>query len=1053
MLSPLGCYLSMPNSLTTPCPDEDTLVAFVTGHLDAPACASLEVHLDGCAACRVALIEAGRALAGSTLGSTVAPAPTAPRPSGPPLPRTGERVGRYIVIDALGQGAMGVVFSAFDPELARKVAIKLVRVHDVASRAELEARLMREAQAMARLSHRNVVAVYDIGTVAAGVWIAMELVSGVTLRQWLKAEARDWRSIVDAFLQAGDGLAAAHEADIVHRDFKPDNVLVDASGRVLVTDFGLAHVDFDEATGAYLPSSDLYRTRAGTLIGTPAYMAPEQLGAHAGEVDPRADVFAFGVSLYEALFGQRPYEGRTLGELERALARGEPLEPPPGRVPRWVRRAVMRAVAARREDRVPSMSALLSALRADPKKRLVRVAVPALVAAIGVATIAGTWHATSADARACRAGAQTIDRVWSDDRRVAARDAFLGSGSVFAADTFPRVSAHIDARMSAWADARVEACDATHERGEQSETLLDLRLRCLDQRRAELEALTDLFTRADATLVKNAQQALANLPPSEVCADAAWLEARVPPPTDPDVAALVALSRGLQAKALAQHSAGQWREGAVVARFASVLADTSGHLPVEAEATVLLARILNLIGAETEAEGLFRRAIAESIAAGDDRAAALAHIGFAKLLSVAVRKDEALYHASLGQAHITRLGGDDRLMADLLAARAEARLRALEPAPAVPDLERAVALLETHDDNEHAHMNALGLLAWAQQQLGHNAEAIATYEKSRAVAERAFGPDHPLTVSIDIDLGTALAESGLPGPAVRRLEPLVPKLPRLYGELHWNTLVALDQLALPLAQLGRFEEALALQARTIAAEREVAPQGRAKGVYSYQFRAKTWIAAGHANEALADLINARELRARFMPESEDLIVAHEQWTAHALEIGERFAQSDRILTALEPRVRRIAGAGPSLAITLVALARADVRGGRPDQATARCREALAMLEPVYGADNLFLVEALHGLGSALLAADQRDEARRHLTRALAILDAHESNPLERAEVSFALARVEDDGSPAGHSRARALVDAARANLSGRMEPRATRLLRALDEWREEPGRE
>src|SRR5215470_5885792 len=252
--------------------------------------------------------------------TTVTPTMTGVRPRSVCLPR-GTQMDRYVLLERIGVGGMGEVYSAHDSELERKVALKLLHPESAKADASLgPRRLLREAQAMARLSHPNVVAIYDVGTFEDHVFIAMEYVAGRTLRHWLKEADRDWRQIVENFVEAGRGLGAAHAASVLHRDFKPENVLVGNDGRCRVLDFGLARandrdpdqteIEFAALTISKAKQLALELSRTGAMVGTPAYMAPEQLLGQS--VDARGDQFAFCVTLYEALYGERPFAGENL---------------------------------------------------------------------------------------------------------------------------------------------------------------------------------------------------------------------------------------------------------------------------------------------------------------------------------------------------------------------------------------------------------------------------------------------------------------------------------------------------------------------------------------------------------------------------------------------------------------------------------------------------------------------------------------------------------------------------------------------------------------------
>ncbi|MBV1860061.1 MAG: serine/threonine protein kinase, partial [Nannocystaceae bacterium] len=319
------------------CLSENEIVDFVMRNLEPEEAGQAEAHVDTCSACRAVLIELARVF---ELRASSVPEPQevsqddteASEPLGlgllPPEMLRGSKVGRYVMLDLLGTGAMGVVFSAYDPELDRRVALKLLR--ERTGDEDRNARMVREARATARLAHPNVVVVHDVGEFEGNVFMAMELVVGGTLSQWLRASERSRDAILDVFLEAGQGLVAAHAAGLVHRDFKPVNVLMGDDDRARVTDFGLAragetldththtHTHRDVATLS--GSGDVAVTKTGALVGTPAYVSPEQFEGRVA--DAQSDQFSYCVALAEALTGERPFEGRTLAELQTTVCSG-----------------------------------------------------------------------------------------------------------------------------------------------------------------------------------------------------------------------------------------------------------------------------------------------------------------------------------------------------------------------------------------------------------------------------------------------------------------------------------------------------------------------------------------------------------------------------------------------------------------------------------------------------------------------------------------------------------------------------------------------------------
>jgi hypothetical protein len=589
------------------------------GHLPADALPTVELVDDPRAAIGGVELEAARAaLQRNLLGESPDPI----------------RIGRFVVVGRLGAGAFGTVYSAYDPDLDRKVALKVLRAQRAADGgSSRSSRLVREAKAMARLSHPNVIAVHDVGTLDGDdVFLAMEQVDGQTLAKWLEPE-RSWRAIVDMFVQSARGLAAAHAAGLVHRDFKPENVLVGDDGRVRVTDFGLARFVALDEEAAVMTSSEAHAmadTLAQTLgpAGTPRYMAPEQHRAEAA--DARTDQFGLCVSLYDALFGVPPFGGDTVAELMREVVAGNVREPPTDRaVPAPIRRAILRGLSVAPADRYPSMDALIEDLTADPYARHRAIAAAAVVLAVVGAIGFGAYYGVSARDTACGGAGDGVAEVWNDARRDRVRSSFAAADQVIAI---------VDDYAAAWTTMRTDACVATRVDKTQSAEALDLRVHCLQRRLFAIDAVGQLLVDIDS--VEGAVAVANGLPPLDRCADVDALRAVARAPDDSATAAAIGAVEQRLALVEANAAAGRSRIALDIALEVVDEATATQHEPLIAEAHLLAGTVRARNGDYDGAVASLEAAYMAALASRRDDVAADAADLLAKVVGQDLGRDE-----------------------------------------------------------------------------------------------------------------------------------------------------------------------------------------------------------------------------------------------------------------------------------------------------------------------------------------------------------------------------------------------------------------------------
>jgi tetratricopeptide (TPR) repeat protein len=982
-----------------PCIDESVFMKLMLGELPPATRAEVESHLDACPTCR-------RMVAGALRAQT----PDGPpgeqtrlssrsllrrAPEEPPLEK-GTAVGRYRVLERLGAGGMGIVYSAHDPELDRRVALKLLRARSLGLEADdARGRLLHEAQAMARVSHPHVVPVYDVGTFRGQVFLAMELVEAQTLRTWLKAGPRPWRQVLAHFLDAGQGLAAAHAAGVVHGDFKPENVLLGRDGRVRVTDFGLARLaTADEDTppsipGAAfaLPSEVETRTTTG---GTPAYMAPEQL-CDGVPADARSDQFSFCVALYEALHGERPFLGRTIRELSQALRSGQP-RPVPRRtpVPPWLRRVLLRGLALRPSERFPSMEALLDVLRRDPDARRRR---GLSLGAAGLGVAAGAVLLTHAfltrSAAACQGAERELAGIWDAARREAIQSAFQATHKPFAQAAWQRVERELSAYTAAWVTARTTTCEATHVRREQPEPVLALRMGCLDGRLAEMAALTHLFTRADADMVEQAPRAVARLRPLTGCTDGASLQAGAIP-TDPAARARVeALGRTL-VEARARQAAGRYKEALALVAPAAEAAKAAGDRHASASAFLLLGQLAEREGDWLGAEAALAEAVRAGEASRNDEASAGAWVLRVRVAGLRLERHELVGHwKELAEAALERLGGDtDALRSELRTHWGEVMDAQGRFGEAAEQKQAALALVEKRfgpDSLEAA--DVLTRLGVSRTNQGRVDEGLAHLRRAEGLFVQALGEQHPEVGHTRLQLAQTHWHLGDLKEAERLSRVALELLERVHGPEHPAVGSALNALGTTLQYQGRLDEALPLLERALAITVKANGPDSTSAATVGQNLASVRYQLGHVDEALKAM---QAVRASMEKRHG---AGHSHMVMVLRQIGRMLLGAQRPEECI-PYFERAAELQLSLpddtrsqwTQTLNDLGYAYLSAKRPKEALAPLERALAGWEKARPTDDE-RAETRHSLAIALWESGQdKPRAVKLATEALAIAD-------------------------------------------------------------------
>jgi len=846
-------------------------------------------------------------------------------------PPTVFQLDRFIITDRLGAGGMGVVFEAYDPKLERKIALKVL--HPVAEREGEVARerMLREARALARLSHPNVVPVFEVGEHEGGVFIAMELVRGQSLLDHARAPGRSPRQIFEIFEQAARGLAAAHREGLVHRDFKPSNGLVGEDGRVRVLDFGLARTQStvlspDPTSPERQPGEDDGSlTKTGALVGTPAYMAPEQ---RRGEPATAAsDQYSLCVSLYEALTGALPPKPTPSAPLPPAAL---------ARCPRAVRPILARGLALDPDERWPSMQAVVDALgtvRGRKRRGLVWLSAVGMTTAVLTTVL---WPRPSPCAAAS-------DEIWSDDRRETVDAALQDTSATLA----PRVVDALDDYATEWNEARVEACEAHHVRHQTSAVLFDRAMLCLDRRRRAVDSLTERLVSLDPQGSTRALAAVDSLPAVQPCDDHERLLSERGGPADPVEAEALAQIQARLDQANIAESLGDLDQ-------AIALSEEAARRAAGLEHRVLEARALQLVGVLRRSRSELQPAIENldralwlAEAGGDDELVAWTSSELASAYALQGDADEVHAQARRTEAAIARLGRPtlaDMVLSDARGtlAQAEGRFRDAEA-----HFMRALELAEALPDTSPAVVGArLVELASIVIMLSDLPRAAALLERARRLQEDALGPLHVTVLSTRFHLASITLGSGDLEGAERQLLDLLDTAARsmgarsrLAGAVHGN-------LNIVYTRAERLPEAIEHAERSVEILGELFGPSNAQLLIPLMNLAETYDYAGRDADARATL-------------------------ERTIDIG-----------------RATAGGGADLGSSLLSLAVLELKADQPEAALRRAREAAPMMEAAIGEGPHEELSRLHlVIGDAHQALGQLDEAEAEHRRSLALAPA------------------------------------------------------------------
>lgn len=837
-------------------------------------------------------------------------------------------LGRYILLSQVGRGGGGVVYGAYDPELDRRVAIKVLRPDvEGGSSPDWADRMRSEAQTIAQLSHPNIIAVHDVGTIEpghpmfdAGVFIVMELIDGSPLSTWIDAR-RPWSEVLDVLLPIGHALIAAHAAGLVHRDVKPANVLVAGDARPRLVDFGLARP---------LPRTSADAEAVSNIaIGTPSTMAPEQ---HFGRAaDARTDQYGYCATLHALLHGDYPFAGDTIAELLRAKERGRPRQQVRG-IPRWLDEAVARGLAPRPEDRYPDMAALLHVLergRGRVRRRLAIVAgTGVLVGSIAISR----WSAAGAPAEQCTArGEERIATVWGPTARDGALGGLRATAVINAEQTATIVERTVEDVLARWRIAQGQVCESTVA-GDGDRVQDAGRLACLDGVLDEIEELAALLAAADEQVVRGAANAALRLSRPEDCIE---IEARHR--TDP------ALELTLR-RARLHLSAGRFDEAGALAEQALATATALGDDRAIARAHFTSCRVLGDAGHRARATSHCEEAVLAAERGNDD-----AQVLRSLILLVKIDSDAEAARWNLALAEARMLGTPQRersrgVEADVAMAQWRVHSVAGREAEAAEAVERAIELFAQANGRDDVQVvpayNGLGI---TRRRLGQLHASRAAFARALELTERTHGEEHPSVGLLVNNLAEVALDLGEVEEATRLFDRAIELKQAAYGVDAPLVATSLQGLARARIESGRPAEALEAAQRQHRIAR-VHAQPRDAMATSDTSLATALVENGRCAEALAlvDDAEAATIDARLQAE----IAVLRGRCARAA--GDPEAAAEHLRASLERSRSRGLGEVRDLVSPLLVLAQLERDRGERDQARQAAAQAEAICRATEG---------------------------------------------------------------------------------------------------------